>query len=258
MVMPCAWGASMESERPTFPHRNIDQKLREYRQIRRQRLQTGTLPDAGFKNFEGGQHAVASGAIFPEDYVAGLLATERRVPAQHFFEHVFIADGSPNHRNPEPSQSLLKAQVRHHRRDDNVAGKMSILLQALRRDQHDGIAIDYSSRGRDQQRAIGIEYVPSVNCLIPARLPESPAPDRLPAGEREGDPHNIAFTLAHQKIHHPARPSTKRPQVGGETEKLHLESPTEGGQRTRPGAELAIWQCLWAVRFAVLPVFARK
>lgn len=72
-------------------------------------------------DFDGGEKAVAGGAIFEKDNVAGLLAADNVAAAQHFFEHVAIANGSACEGDAFAGENALEAEVRHGRGHDAIA-----------------------------------------------------------------------------------------------------------------------------------------
>src|SRR5579884_2823024 len=76
---------------------DIDEFLRENREIRRELIESTIFPNAGFERFERGEHAIAGGRVFAKDHVPGLLSPERGAATQHFFENVFVAHGGSVH-----------------------------------------------------------------------------------------------------------------------------------------------------------------
>ena len=72
-------------------------------------------------DFYRSEKAVACGAVFQKNDVAGLFAANHVAAAKHFFEDVAIADGSAGERNAFASQDSLEAKIGHGSGDDAIA-----------------------------------------------------------------------------------------------------------------------------------------
>ena len=107
-------------------------------------------------NFQGGEKAVAGGAVFEKNDVAGLFAADDVAAAQHFFEDIAIADGSASERDAFAGEDAFEAEIGHGRGDDAVAFELVLGFEVARDGEKNAIAVDDFAGFADEEGAVGI------------------------------------------------------------------------------------------------------
>ena len=107
-------------------------------------------------DLDGGEKAVAGGAIFEKNDVAGLLAADDVAAAQHFLENVAIADGSAGERDAFAGENAFEAEIGHGSGDDAIARELVLGFEVTRDGEENTIAVDDFPRFADEEGAIGI------------------------------------------------------------------------------------------------------
>ena len=85
-----------------------------------------------------------------------LLAADIVTPGAHPFEHVAIADGGAHERDSVRLQISLKAEVRHHRRDQAAAAKSPAAVPGGGDQGHELVAVDDRARLVHDDQPVGI------------------------------------------------------------------------------------------------------
>jgi hypothetical protein len=107
-------------------------------------------------DFDGGEKAVAGGAIFEKNDVAGLFASEDVAAAEHFLENIAIADGSAGERDAFAGEDALEAEIGHGRGDDAIALEFILGFEMTGDGEENAIAVDDFSGFADEESAVGI------------------------------------------------------------------------------------------------------
>jgi hypothetical protein len=107
-------------------------------------------------DFNGGEKAVAGGAVFEKNDVAGLLAADDVAAAKHFFKHVAIADGSAGERNAFAGQDTFEAEIGHGCGHDAIAVELVLGFKMTCDSQENAVAVNNLSRFADKEGAVGI------------------------------------------------------------------------------------------------------
>src|SRR5690349_9352683 len=76
-------------------------------------------------DFNCGKQTIARGGVVEKDHVPGLFATKVGRSAQHFFQHVAIADRDPHQLQTLCREQSLKPEVCHCGPDHTVSAQAS-------------------------------------------------------------------------------------------------------------------------------------
>ena len=84
---------------------------------------TGLLEDA--EDLEGGDEAIAGGAVIAEDHVAALFAAQIVAVAEHFIDDMFITDGGADEGTAGGLEGDFEAGVAHDGGDDGLVVELA-------------------------------------------------------------------------------------------------------------------------------------
>jgi len=107
-------------------------------------------------DFYGGEKAVAGGAVFEKNDVAGLLAAYDVAAAKHFFEDVAIADGSAGESDAFAGEDALETEIGHGSGDDAIAFEFVLGFEMTRDGQENAVAVDDFPGFADEEGAVGV------------------------------------------------------------------------------------------------------
>src|ERR1035438_4440992 len=91
--------------------------------------------------------------------MAGLLATEGRPGAEHFFKDVAIADVGAGKGDAFLSKNALQSEVGHGGGDDAIAGELTGHFKVTGGGEKRAVAVDDAARVGDEEGAIGIAEI---------------------------------------------------------------------------------------------------
>src|SRR5665213_2826320 len=95
-------------KRALFADLYVDDDLRKDFEIRSKVVDGFAAARHEIEDHEGGENSVAGGGQVREQDVAGLFAAQGRILFLHFFEHVAVSYGGPEHANSRALESGLK------------------------------------------------------------------------------------------------------------------------------------------------------
>jgi hypothetical protein len=107
-------------------------------------------------DFDGGEKAVASGAIFEKNDVARLFAAEDVAAAEHFLENIAIADGSASEGDSFAGENALETEIGHGSGDDAIALELVLRFEMTGDGEENAIAVDDFSGFANEKSAVGI------------------------------------------------------------------------------------------------------
>jgi len=133
----------------------VDDELRVILEAGDEMLEAATKRDER-SDFDGGEKAVASGAVFKKDDVAGLFAAENVAAAEHFFEDVAVADVGAGKNDVFAGEDAFETEIGHGSGDDAIAFELALHFEEAGGGEEDAVAVDDASRIGDEERAVGI------------------------------------------------------------------------------------------------------
>lgn len=107
-------------------------------------------------DFYGSEQAIAGGAVFQKNDVAGLFAADDVAAAKHFFKNVAVADGGAGKRDAFASQNAFEAEIRHGGGDDAITLELVLGFEVTSDGEENAVTIDDFPRFTDEEGAIGI------------------------------------------------------------------------------------------------------
>ena len=107
-------------------------------------------------NFQGGEKAVAGGAVFQKNDMAGLFAADDVAAAKHFFEDIAVADGGAGEGDAFAGEDALEAEIGHGSGDDAIAFEFVLGFEVARDGQKNAIAVDDLAGFADEEGTVGI------------------------------------------------------------------------------------------------------
>lgn len=102
------------------------------------------------------QLTVAGRGVVGEDRVARLLAAKLVAALIHLFEHVAVAHARADEADAVFAAELVKAEVRHHRRNDRAARELPAALHVRAADGKHLVAVDNAALLVDEQAAVRV------------------------------------------------------------------------------------------------------
>ena len=85
------------------------------------------------QDLQGGDQAVAGGAVVAEDHVAALLAAEVEAVAQHFINDLPVAHGGAHDASARGGNGRIQPRVAHDGADQRLFRQRSLREQVQRR-----------------------------------------------------------------------------------------------------------------------------
>ena len=143
-------------QRALLAETHVDQRLGQDVEFFGELIETGALPDHDVQQVKHCEHAVASSGMLMKDDVARLFAADGRADPDHFFQHIFVADGGTGKVDAVPFQRDGKAQVGHYGGDNGVSGEMAALFGVASADQQDMVAIYLAAGASGEHGAIRV------------------------------------------------------------------------------------------------------
>lgn len=107
-------------------------------------------------DFHGCEEAVASGAVFEKNDVAGLLAADDVTAAKHFLEDVAVADGGASERDAFAGEDALEAEIGHGSGDDAVTFELILRFEIARDSEKNAVTVDDFACFADEESAVSI------------------------------------------------------------------------------------------------------